>query len=169
MIKPLLGLGLLLAATTANATDFGIRDVGGPLAHAAAAVPATSPMAASAPRSGGLRLDLGPVASMGAHWGRVTSTLRSAAHNRAVGGVANSWHLKGRAVDIARRAGVTHAMIAAAFRGAGYHLIESLDEGDHSHFAFSDGERLATPRALARLATEATRWGIVMAPRSHGR
>ena len=66
----------------------------------------------------------------------MTSTIRSVAHNRAVGGVRNSWHLSGRAIDIARRPGVTHAQIAAAFRNAGYYLIESLDEGDHSHFAF---------------------------------
>lgn len=29
----------------------------------------------------------------------VTSTLRSVVHNAEVGGVPNSWHLKGRAVD----------------------------------------------------------------------
>jgi hypothetical protein len=71
-----------------------------------------------------------------AAFGVVTSTWRSVEHNRAVGGVPNSYHLQGRAIDIARRPGVTHRQIEAAFRTAGYNLIESLDEGDHSHFAF---------------------------------
>lgn len=71
-----------------------------------------------------------------AGFGVVTSTFRIVAHNHAVGGVPNSFHLLGRAIDVARRPGVTHAQIAAALRSAGYALIESLDEGDHSHFAF---------------------------------
>lgn len=75
--------------------------------------------------------------ALGAEWGVVTSVHRSPAHNRAVGGAANSWHLHGRAIDIARRRGVQHAHIDAAFRRAGYALVESLDEGDHSHFAFA--------------------------------
>ncbi|HEX8442463.1 MAG TPA: D-Ala-D-Ala carboxypeptidase family metallohydrolase [Allosphingosinicella sp.] len=74
--------------------------------------------------------------SLAAKWGAVTSVYRSPSHNRAVGGAPNSWHLQGRAIDIARRPGVAHAQLDAAFRRAGYVLIESLDEGDHSHFAF---------------------------------
>ena len=69
-------------------------------------------------------------------FGVITSAWRSPAHNRAVGGVPNSYHLQGRAIDIARKRGVTHRQIDAALRSAGYNLIESLDEGDHSHFAF---------------------------------
>lgn len=75
-------------------------------------------------------------ARLGAALGVVTSIHRSPAHNRAVGGVPNSYHLQGRAIDIARRPGVSHAQVAAILRVAGYNLIESLDEGDHSHFAF---------------------------------
>ena len=71
-----------------------------------------------------------------ASFGVVTSTFRSVMHNREVGGVPNSFHLLGRAIDVARRPGIPHARIAAALRGAGYVLVESLDEGDHSHFAF---------------------------------
>ena len=71
-----------------------------------------------------------------AAFGMITSTYRSIAHNRAVGGVPNSHHLAGHALDVVRKPGVTHSQIAAAFRKAGYSLIESLDEGDHSHFAF---------------------------------
>jgi hypothetical protein len=56
-----------------------------------------------------------------------------------VGGVPNSYHLSGRAIDIARYSGVSHAQLARAFVQSGYRLIESLDEGDHSHFAFGGG------------------------------
>ena len=80
---------------------------------------------------------LPPPAEIGRKWGIVTSTKRSPERNRAVGGAANSFHLYGRAIDIARRPGVRHADIDAAYRKAGFRLIESLDEGDHSHFAFA--------------------------------
>ncbi len=75
-------------------------------------------------------------AKLAAVFGTITSTFRSVAHNRDVGGVPNSYHLLGRAIDVVRRRGVTHHQIDAALRSAGYSLIESLDEGDHSHFAF---------------------------------
>ena len=71
-----------------------------------------------------------------APFGIITSTFRTVAHNRAVGGVPDSYHLLGQAIDIVRRPGITHARIAAALSSAGFRLIESLDEGDHSHFAF---------------------------------
>ena len=93
---------------------------------------------------------LSSAASIGAEWGIVTSLLRSPAHNRAVGGAPNSFHLYGRAIDIARRPGVRHAEIEAAYRQAGYQLVESLDEGDHSHFAFGfGGSEGAAPTQLA--------------------
>ena len=78
-------------------------------------------------------------AEVGAKWGIVTSVHRTPERNRAVGGVPNSFHLSGRAVDIARRPGVRHSEVEAAFKSAGYVLLESLDEGDHSHFAFAVG------------------------------
>lgn len=106
--------------------------------------PAAEPMAIL---SGGAAVDMGAISRIGAKWGRVTSTLRSVAHNRAVGGVPNSLHLSGRAIDIARRAGVSHGQIAAALRAAGYSLIESLDEGDHSHFAFGGPGEVRRPPA----------------------
>jgi hypothetical protein len=80
--------------------------------------------------------DIVSAVRIAATYGVITSTYRSVAHNRAVGGVPNSHHLVGHALDVVRRPGVTHGQIAAAFTSAGYHLIESLDEGDHSHFAF---------------------------------
>ena len=112
---------------------------------------------------------MGNVKQIGAHWGRVTSTYRSPAHNRRVGGVANSYHLSNRGIDSARRPGVSHSQIAAAYRNAGYSLAESLDEGDHSHFAFGPpkyhGPR---PRMVTVQAGEKTEWRIVFAPQSSG-
>lgn len=92
---------------------------------------------------------LNAAAIIGSRWGSVTSTTRTRQHNHLVGGVPNSFHLTGRAIDIARRPGVRHADIAASYRSAGYVLIESLDEGDHSHFAFgaTRAEAASIPRA----------------------
>lgn len=87
--------------------------------------------------------DMGSAASLGKRFGQVTSTYRTPEHNRKVGGVANSYHTKGRGIDIARAPGVTHAQVAQAYRDAGYNLIESLDEGDHSHFALAGGPKKA--------------------------
>ena len=137
MLKALTGLVLVATAMPAWAasqpTDFGVRSVSseGALMF--------EPARGAAIGTIGPRVDLRSVASLGSQWGRVTSTIRSREHNRRVGGVRNSFHLTGRAIDIARRPGVSHAQIAAAYRNAGYRLIESLDEGDHSHFAFGSG------------------------------
>lgn len=78
-----------------------------------------------------------------APFGVITSTFRTVAHNRAVGGVPDSYHLLGQAIDVVRRRGISHAQLAAALSSAGFQLIESLDEGDHSHFAI--GSRAKKP------------------------
>jgi hypothetical protein len=102
-----------------------------------------------AQRIGASSFTLNAAAALASHWGTVTSTTRTREHNRLVGGVPNSFHLLGRAIDIARRPGVSHAEIAASFRNAGFVLVESLDEGDHSHFAFAfGGTGLAAANAL---------------------
>ena len=88
-------------------------------------------------------------AKVAAVFGTITSTFRSVAHNRAVGGVPNSYHLLGRAIDVVRRRGITHHQIEAALRSAGYSLIESLDEGDHSHFAFAPPVPAVPPKSTA--------------------
>jgi uncharacterized protein YcbK (DUF882 family) len=63
---------------------------------------------------------------------RVTSTYRSAAHNRAVGGVSNSYHLSGRARDSVPPPGMSLA--------AYYRQLKRLNPGkdvilekDHVH------------------------------------
>jgi len=99
---------------------------------AVVAVPAAAKTAPSVVRS-----DVASAAAVAASYGAVTSVFRTPAHNREVGGVPNSYHLQGRAIDVARRPGVTHGQIAAALQRAGFRMIESLDEGDHSHFAFA--------------------------------
>ena len=53
-----------------------------------------------------------------AGFGTITSMYRTVAHNRAVGGVPNSYHLLGRAIDVVRRRGITHRAIDAALRSA---------------------------------------------------
>jgi len=78
-------------------------------------------------------------------FGVVTNEHRTVAHNRRVGGVANSYHLQGRAIDVVRKLGVSHLQIQDALGRAGYRLIESLDEGDHSHFAFAQDEIARSP------------------------
>jgi hypothetical protein len=95
-------------------------------------------------------LDTSTAVRLAAAYGVITSTWRSAAHNRAVGGVPNSYHLQGRAIDVARKPGVTHRQIEAALRTAGYSLIESLDEGDHSHFAFGPSKGGQATSVLAQ-------------------
>ena len=158
MLGAVLAVSASLAAQ-APTTDFGVRIVGVPYAPARA-----TEAAVKAVMSG--RADLPGAAALARQWGQVTSTYRSPAHNRRVGGVANSFHLSGRAIDVARRPGVSHHAIAAAFRNAGYQLAESLDEGDHSHFAFGSGAaRRSAWKALAEAPGEATQWKVVYAPR----
>ena len=89
--------------------------------------------------------DVSGAAAIASVYGAITSTYRTPAHNRAVGGVATSYHLHGRAIDVARKPGVSHWQIAAALQKAGFVMIESLDEGDHSDLACP-----TTPAAGAR-------------------
>ena len=185
---------LLLLAMSQPAwagTDFGIRTVDGKVrndermgfdkpepqpGYMLVKSKTVSPIGREEPLGGymstGQSVDMGSVKTIGARWGRVTSTYRSWAHNRRVGGVANSYHLRNRAIDIARRPGVSHWQIAAAYRSAGYHLLESLDEGDHSHFAFgSPGEykrRAPRPQMVIAQVGEQTQWRIVYAPSGGG-
>ena len=95
--------------------------------------------------------DISGAASVAAGYGLVTSTYRTVAHNRAVGGVANSYHLRGQAIDVARKPGISHSQVAAALQRAGYIMVESLDEGDHSHFAFVGVRTVGIGQTVAAL------------------
>jgi hypothetical protein len=98
------------------------------------------------------RFDVGYAAALVSRLGTVSSIVRSERHNRAVGGAPRSYHLVGRAIDVARRPHISHADIHAVLVAAGFRLVESLDEGDHSHFAFgAPGE----PNARAELRVAA--------------
>ena len=155
------------SAVQAAETDWGIRELGKSTSRPAADEPL--PAGTWALESNGRSVNMGDATQIGARWGRVTSTYRSPAHNRRVGGVANSYHLSNRAIDIARRPGVSHWQIAAAYRNAGYSLAESLDEGDHSHFAFGAAKRRAAqPQMVEVKSGERTEWRIVYAPPSSG-
>jgi len=65
---------------------------------------------------------------------RITSTGRSARHNAAVGGVANSYHTSNMAADFVPPAGMTRAQAVAAIRAKDPKPRELLDEGDHVHY-----------------------------------
>lgn len=95
--------------------------------------------AAKAIARGG-NLTLAAAKDIGNKFGTVTSTTRTPERNKKVGGAKNSYHLRGQAIDIARGKGVNHKQLERAYRRAGYDIIESLDEGDHSHFAFRFGK-----------------------------
>lgn len=166
------GIALILmsfgTAAVGAETNWGIREVG---KSPQSSEPEPAGTWALTTGSSGRSIDMSDIKQIGARWGQVTSTYRSPEHNRRVGGVANSFHLRGRAIDIARRPGVSHWQIAAAFRNAGYSLAESLDEGDHSHFAFGTPRqrRTAQPRMVTVKSGEKTEWRIVYAPPSSGR
>jgi hypothetical protein len=101
-------------------------------------------------------LDIQLAARLVSRLGTVSSMFRSREHNRAVGGAPNSYHLIGRAIDVARRAHVKHADLHATLAAAGFNIIESLDEGDHSHFAFGP-RNSARPNLAVALVRPATR------------
>ena len=189
MIRAVGAFILLGAAQPAWAgTDFGIRTVGGsvrndermgfgkpqtqPVHQASASAPASALVPGFLTTPATQSIEMGAIKGIGVRWGQVTSIYRSFEHNRRVGGVTNSYHLRNRAIDIARRPGVSHWQVASAFRAAGYNLIESLDEGDHSHFAFGrPGETKRPglrPQIVIAKAGEQTEWRIVYAPGSGG-
>lgn len=90
--------------------------------------------------------------------GTVTSGRRSAEHNKNVGGVPNSFHLTGNAIDVAKRPGVTLNKITELLRRQGVTIAQGLDEGDHYHVAWrnarSEAEKLAQAQARAALEAE---------------
>lgn len=73
---------------------------------------------------------------------QITSTTRTPEHNREVGGVANSQHLRGTAADFAVPAAQRPAFIEAARRQG----FEAIDEGDHVHLELPPGARAPVAR-----------------------
>lgn len=63
---------------------------------------------------------------------RVTSTVRTPAHNRSVGGVPNSYHLRGLARDSVPPAGMSMNEYHRRLVAMNPHL-EVINEGDHIH------------------------------------
>lgn len=63
---------------------------------------------------------------------RITSTMRSAARNKAVGGVANSYHLTGKARDSVPPPGMAMAEYARQLARLNPGL-QVINEGDHVH------------------------------------
>jgi hypothetical protein len=80
----------------------------------------------------------------------VTSGARTPEHNAAVGGVPNSYHLKGQAVDLKPPAGMTTGQFAAAIKASGIPLEEVIDEGNHVHVAWADGAQAPAGPELLR-------------------
>lgn len=65
---------------------------------------------------------------------RVTSRQRSAAHNAAVGGVSNSYHLTDNARDFVPPAGMTMAQLHTSLKKTlGSSGFDVINEGDHIH------------------------------------
>lgn len=64
----------------------------------------------------------------------VTSGYRSHTHNKRVGGVPNSYHTKGRAIDFVVVNGSNKEAVAI-IKALNIDTIELLDEGNHIHIA----------------------------------
>jgi len=62
-----------------------------------------------------------------------TSGVRTAEHNRAVGGVPTSNHVRGRAWDLTPPSGMSMSQLAQKMRSEGFRV---LDEGDHVHVSW---------------------------------
>ncbi len=85
---------------------------------------------------------------------QVTSRTRSPERNRRVGGVANSQHLTGTAMDVVI-GGADRQRLAKEGRARGYEVI---DEGDHLHFELPPGgkkQRAASPNTPENVAAMA--------------
>lgn len=98
--------------------------------------------------------------------GTVTSSTRTAAENRRVGGAEGSYHVRGQAIDFVPKGGmgsVTKEHIRAVFQAAGLTVKELLGPGDkghndHFHVAWEGGkDQVNSDRINEQLAREAER------------
>lgn len=113
------------------------------------------------PVSGGVQEVVDDILASGA---KITSGKRTPERNAAVGGAANSYHLKGNAYDIVPPPGMSMADLEKRLRNSGADFAELINEGDHIHIAWNDraapsGARVvadggpAAPKPTARPAT----------------
>lgn len=77
----------------------------------------------------------------------ITSGLRSPAHNAAVGGVPNSYHLDGQAYDLIPAPGQSMEQLAAAVQKQ-FPGLKVLNEGTHVHIQPMAANRPAVPSEL---------------------
>lgn len=95
--------------------------------------------------------DINGAAAIASQFGQVTSTTRSPAHNKRVGGKPNSDHLTGHGLDVVARPGVSIDAVANELKARGYSIRFMQDEGDHYHFSFNGGPtkqaKAAKPKA----------------------
>lgn len=68
----------------------------------------------------------------------VTSGQRTPQHNAEVGGVPNSQHIPGQAIDFVIPKGSTFAEVKAKLAEKGLPVSELIDEGDHVHWAWGN-------------------------------
>jgi hypothetical protein len=74
----------------------------------------------------------------------ITSTTRTPEHNAEVGGVPDSMHLGGQAVDFVLPKGATFDQVKAAVAQSGLQVTELLNEGSHVHIGWAPkGQQVA--------------------------
>lgn len=77
----------------------------------------------------------------------VTSGLRNPEHNADVGGVPDSQHLTGQAVDFVMPHGTTFEQVKHAVAQSGLQPTEFINEGNHVHLAWGPKTGAAAPAA----------------------
>lgn len=91
----------------------------------------------------------------------ITSGQRTPEHNAAVGGVPDSMHLSGQAVDFVPPKGTTKEQVAAALDKAGLPHTELIDEGTHIHWGWGGkgdaGQQTSAPSPQYASTTDAVR------------
>jgi hypothetical protein len=87
----------------------------------------------------------------------ITSGERSPQHNADVGGVANSMHLSGQALDFVVPNGVSTDQVRKALTDKGLPVTELINEGDHIHWGWggAKGEGIADKARVYKAFTEA--------------
>lgn len=82
----------------------------------------------------------------------ITSGARTPEHNAAVGGVPNSMHLAGQALDFTLPNGMTSNDVRAALQSKGLPVTEFLDEGTHIHWGWGAKDGAEAPNVAGGYA-----------------